>query len=206
MVHNTVQPQFNCLKQDGTKEHHGPQRPNWLSFSLVTEVVENCVPVLAVDDEIQRTVVWVPVRKPLPTFHLLHLSDLKCCLLRDEIFWVWHNISRSKPHSWTLAPTLQQTFTFSLVSPVVKFGPKNTRIPDQLLHSCTKHWRPHTLLCEGTQMLAVTALPPCSCSVVKPRSTSSSRVFALHSHVFCRMELLFAATKPIPLYGISFPN
>jgi hypothetical protein len=50
-------------------------------------------------------------------------------------------------------------------------------------------------------MLAVRDLPPCS-SVVKALSTIASRIFALHSHIFCRMELLFSRTKPIPLYGL----
>jgi hypothetical protein len=95
MICNSVISQFNHVKRDGTQEHLGHHRPNWLSVSLVTDFVEPCVFVVTVDDEIRRTVVWVSFGRPLSTFHRVQLSDLTRCPLRDEILSDWHNISLS---------------------------------------------------------------------------------------------------------------
>jgi hypothetical protein len=135
----------------------------------------------------EGTVIWLPVRRPLPMFQRLQLSDLTCPL-RDEIVPNWYDMSRSACtaalHFYQVAPTWQQSCAF--FSFVVKFGtlltlkslypPLISPQSSACLHPCTAELWPPTRACSRRRNVHCDACrqlnsptsdclyPPCKCS------------------------------------------
>jgi len=158
ITYNSVQSQFSLLEWDKAPDQLGWYSTKWLSLSWVRDFVKLHVFMVIVDDAIWM-IVWVPVPRPMSTFHCLQLSSLTCCPPGNNIFPARCKSCGTTPvpsHFSNVVPTWLPSCTIWRL--VIKFWAfyickslYTWLIPLQYstwLHSCIFQFWPLTHMCE----------------------------------------------------------